>query len=208
MSETNAIVFVIDDDVSVRDGLASLFRSVGLRVEVFESGEDFLCYKRPELPSCLVLDGRLPGLSGLTFQEKLLAAKINIPIIFITAYGDIPMSVRAMKAGAFEFLTKPLRDHDVLESVQLALDKDTVTRKKDAELAGLQSRLQALSSRERELLPLIISGRLNKQIAADVGLSEVSIKFHRAGIMRKMQAGSREDLVRIADRLKIAQVEP
>ena len=203
MSELVATVFVVDDDASVRQALKSLIRSVGLRVEVFGSADEFLKIKRPDGPSCLVLDVRLPGQSGLDFQKDLTQAGIHIPVIFITAHGDIPMSVRAMKAGAIEFLTKPFRDQDLLDAIQVALERDRVTRQQQREIAELRERFESLTGREQELLPLVISGRLNKQIAAEIGTSEITVKVHRANVMRKMRAESFAELVRIASRLGI-----
>jgi FixJ family two-component response regulator len=201
MSELYPIVLVIDDDASIRDALGSLIRSVGLQVELFCSTESFRLRKPSDNPSCLVLDVRLPGESGLHFQRELAEAGIHIPIIFITGHGDIPMSVRAMKAGAVEFLTKPFRDQDLLDAIHSALDQDRARRKQEAELASLRQRFELLTPREREVLPLVVSGRLNKQIAAELGTSEITVKMHRASVMRKMQASSLVDLVRMADRL-------
>jgi RNA polymerase sigma factor (sigma-70 family) len=197
------MVFVIDDDGSIRTALKSLIRSVGLDVETFASCQEFLRFDRPQVPSCLVLDIRLPGMSGLDFQLELLRANIFLPVIFITAHGDIPMSVRAMKAGAMEFLTKPFRDQDLLDAIQLSLEKDRVRREQESEVSELRGRLETLTPRERELISLVISGRPNKQIADAVGTSEVTVKVHRANLMRKMQAESLADLVRMAGRLDI-----
>src|SRR5438874_1647580 len=173
MSEADALVFVVDDDAAVRDALQSLFRSVGLRVETYGSAQAFLRSKRPEVPGCLVLDVRLPGLSGLDLQRALADAEIQIPIIFITGHGDIPMSVRAMKAGAVEFLTKPVRDQDLLDAVQHALDRDRAARQQRAEMADLRARFDTLTRREREVMALVVSGLLNKQAAAELGTSEI-----------------------------------
>ena len=203
MSEPLSIVFVIDDDASVRDALRRLIRSVGLQVELFGSAQEFLQGKRPEVPSCLILDIRLPGMSGLDFQRQLTEASIRIPIIFITAHGDIPMSVRAMKAGAVEFLTKPFRDQDLLDAVHHALEGDRARRQQEAETAALRARLELLTPREREVLPLLVSGLLNKQIAAEIGTTEATVKVHRSQLMRKMGADSLADLVRMAERLGI-----
>lgn len=203
MSAPLSIVFVIDDDASVRDALRRLIRSVGLQVELFGSAQEFLQGKRPEVPSCLILDIRLPGMSGLDFQRQLTEASIRIPIIFITAHGDIPMSVRAMKAGAVEFLTKPFRDQDLLDAVHHALEGDRARRQQDAETAALRARLELLTPREREVLPLLVSGLLNKQIAAEIGTTEATVKVHRSQLMRKMGADSLADLVRMAERLGI-----
>jgi len=196
-------VFVVEDDPSMRIALKNLLKSVGLESRLFASAQEFLVADRPDLPSCLILDVRLPGLSGLDLQRELSASNIHIPIIFITAHGDIPMSVRAMKAGAVEFLTKPFRDQDLLDAIQISLAQDRVRRQKESELAELQRRLQSLTVRERELLPLVISGRSNKEIAAEIGTSEVTVKVHRGNLMRKMEAASFADLLRMAADLKI-----
>jgi RNA polymerase sigma factor (sigma-70 family) len=201
MSEPNSIVFVVDDDASLRDALKSLIRSVGLQVELFGSAQEFLQRKGPNVPSCLVLDIRLPGTSGLDFQRKLTEANIFIPIIFITGHGDIPMSVRAMKAGAVEFLTKPFRDQDLLDAIHTGLDRDRARRRRDSEVAALRERFEWLTPREREVLPLVVSGLPNKQIAAEIGTSETTVKVHRSQLMRKMGAGSLPELVRMAERL-------
>src|SRR5438876_10609653 len=203
MSNVAPVVFVVDDDPSVRRAIQRLVESIGLQVELFASAQEFLRSKRPDAPSCLVLDIRLPGISGLDFQRQLAEANIHIPIIFITAHGDIPMSVRAMKAGAVEFLSKPFRDQDLLDAIQVSLEQDRVRRQNESELAELQRRLQSLTTRERELLPLVISGRPNKEIAAEIGTSEVTVKVHRGNLMRKMEAASFADLLRMAADLKI-----
>jgi FixJ family two-component response regulator len=203
MSEPPSIVFVIDDDASVRDALNSLIRSVGLQVQLFGSVQEFLQTTRPDMPSCLVLDIRLPGTSGLDFQRQLADAHLHIPIIFITGHGDIPMSVRAMKAGAIEFLTKPFRDQDLLDAIQLALQRDRIRRQQEAEIATLRERLASLTPREREVLPWVVSGLLNKQVAAEIGTSEATVKVHRGQLMRKMGAESLADLVRMAERIGI-----
>ncbi len=203
MAEPHSIVFVIDDDASIRDALQSLIRSVGLQVDVFGSGQDFLQKRRPDLPSCLVLDVRLPGTGGLDLQRELAAADIHIPIIFITGHGDVPMSVRAMKAGAVEFLTKPFRDQDLLDAVQFALKRDRARRQLEAGIATLRERLESLTPRERQVLPLVVSGLLNKQIAAEIGTSETTVKVHRSQLMRKMGADSLADLVRMAEKMGI-----
>jgi len=203
MTEADSIVFVIDDDASVREALESLIRSIGLRVETFPSTRDFLKKRLAEIPRCLVLDVRLPGTSGLSFQRQLAKAEINIPIIFITGHGDVPMSVRAMKAGALEFLTKPFRDQDLLDAIQLALEKDRARRTRDAEIQILKARFESLTPREQEVLPWVITGKLNKQIAAELGTSEATVKVHRSQLMRKMHAESVADLVRMADKMKI-----
>ena len=197
-------VFVVDDDPSVRRAIKRLVGSVGLEVELFESAQEFLRSKRADAPSCLVLDIRLPGISGLDFQRELAQANIHIPIIFITAHGDIPMTVRAMKAGAVEFLTKPFRDQDLLDAIQLALERDRARRQQEAEIAALRERFESLTPREREVLPLVVSGMLNKQIAAEIGTSETTVKVHRGQLMRKMGADSLADLVRMAERMGIS----
>jgi FixJ family two-component response regulator len=203
MTAPPQFVFVIDDDLSTRETLSSLIRSIGLQVELFGSVQEFLQRKRPDAPSCLVLDIRLPGISGLDFQRKLADSNISIPIIFITGHGDIQMSVRAMKAGAIEFLTKPFRDQDLLDAIHAALEKDREKRQRDAEIAELRARFAALTPREREVLPLVVSGRLNKQIAADIGTSEAAAKVHRSQLMRKMHADSVAELVRMAEKMGI-----
>jgi FixJ family two-component response regulator len=203
MTEQPPIVFVVDDDVSIRDALKSLIRSVGLRVELFGSPREFLNAKRPEAPSCLILDVRLSGESGLDLQRELVAANIHVPIIFITGHGDIPMSVRAKKAGAVEFLTKPFRDQDLLDAIQLALERDRIRRQREAEIAGLRERFESLTPREREVLPWVVSGLLNKQIADAIGTSEAPVKVHRSQVMQKMAADSLADLVKMAEKMGI-----
>ena len=199
----HATVFVIDDDASVREALRSLIRSVGLQVGLFGSPREFMESKRPDVPSCIVLDVRLPGKSGLEFQRELIESNVHIPIIFVTAHGDITMSVRAMKAGAVEFLPKPFRDQDLLDAIQVALERDRTRRARDAEIATLRERLQSLTPREREVLPLVVSGRPNKQIAAEIGASEAAVKVHRSQLMRKMGAESLPDLVRMTQKLGV-----
>ncbi len=208
MTEFAPTVFVIDDDPSVRRAIKRLVESVGLRVEALGSAKEFLRIKVPDVPSCLILDVRLPGISGLELQRELITAGVQIPVIFITSYGDIPMSVRAMKAGAIEFLPKPFRDQDLLDSVQLALKRDKARRQQDAEVKTLRSRLGSLTPREREILPLVVSGLLNKQIASVIGTSEATVKVHRSQLTRKMGAQSLADLVRMAAKIGIATQTP
>ncbi len=203
MTEQSPVVFVVDADVSIRPALRSLIRSVRLSVEFFSSPLEFLLEKRPDAPSCLVLDVRLPGKSGLDFQRELAEADISIPIIFVTGHGDIPMAVRAMKAGAVDFLTKPLRDQDLLDAIQAALERDRARRQRQAEIATLRERLQSLTPREREVLPLVVSGMPNKQVAVEIGTTEATVKVHRSQFMKKMGADSLPDLVRMADKLGI-----
>ena len=203
MSETDAMVFVVDDDAPMRESLKNLIRSVGLQVELFASAQEFLRSKRPDRPSCLVLDVRLPGLSGLDLQRRTRDAGIEIPIVFITGHGDIPMSVRAMKAGAVEFLTKPFRDQDLLDAIQQALERDGKARDQRAALEELRSRFASLTSREREVMKRVVAGLLNKQIGAELGTSETTVKVHRHQVMEKMGAGSVPELVRMADRLGV-----
>jgi len=195
------VVFVIDDDASVRDSLKNLLESVGLHVELFDSAQDFMNYHPADVPSCLILDVRLPGLTGLEFQNELLKLGVSLPIIFITGHGDIPMSVRAMKLGAVEFLTKPFRDQDLLEAVRVGLDRDRARRKGTKTVAALLARYESLTAREKEVMKLVVAGRVNKQIAAALGLSVVTVKVHRGQVMRKMLAKSVAELVRMADRL-------
>jgi RNA polymerase sigma factor (sigma-70 family) len=201
MIEPKPTVFVIDDDAAIRDALQSLISSMKLHVELFGSASEFLQRERPDVPSCLVLDVRLPGISGLDFQRKLTEANHSIPVIFITGHGDIPMSVRAMKAGAVEFLTKPFRDQDLLDAIHVALERDRARRQQESEMMVLRERFKSLTPREQEVLPLVVSGRPNKQIAAELGTSEITVKVHRASVMRKMQADSLPDLVKMAVRL-------
>jgi len=201
MSEDRAVVFVIDDDASMRRSLDTLLRSVGLDVRLFSSAQEFTQAGRPDAPGCVVLDVRLPGMSGLAFQQELVKAAVTLPVIFITGHGDVPMTVRAMKAGAAEFLTKPFDDQVLLDAVHAAIERDRARRREAASALELTMRYRVLTEREREVMKHVVAGRANKQIAADLGLSLVTVKVHRGQVMRKMQAKSVPDLVRMADRL-------
>ena len=208
MTEPAATVFVVDDDPSIGRAIKRLVESVGLHVELFASASEFVSSSRPEITSCLVLDVRLPGISGLDFQRQLAEANVHLPIVFITGHGDIPMSVRAMKAGAVEFLTKPFRDQDLLDAIQTGLERDRARREQQAETAVLRERLESLTPSEREVLPLVVSGLLNKQIAAELGTVEKTVKFHRAHVMGKMKVGSVAELVHIATQLTARDARP
>jgi FixJ family two-component response regulator len=200
---TQPIVFIVDDDASVREALSSLIRSIGLRAEVFGSAAEFLRKPRPDAPSCLILDVRLPGASGLEFQAELARARIEIPIVFITGHGDIPMSVRAMKAGAVEFLTKPFRDQDLVDAVQAALERAAAGHANQKALSELKAKFDTLTSREQEVMAYVTGGLLNKQVAAELGVTEVTVKVHRGSVTRKMGAKSLAELVRMADALGV-----
>jgi FixJ family two-component response regulator len=204
MTEPEATIVVIDDDPEVREALGGLLRSVGLQPRLLASVPEFLQTGRPDGPTCLVLDVRLPGRSGLDFQRELATANIHLPIIFMTGHGDIPMSVQAMKGGAIEFLTKPFRDQDLLDAIQVGLAEDRARLQNEKSLADLRARFETLTTREREVMELVVTGRLNKQIAHDIGISEVTVKVHRGQVMRKMHAGSLPELARMADRLTLA----
>ena len=202
-SKVEQIVYLVDDDADVREGVSALLQSVGLKVVALSSTVEFLTHKRSEEPSCLILDVRLPGLSGLDFQAELAKAQNEIPIIFITGHGDIPMSVKAMKAGAIEFLTKPFREQDILDAVRVALERDRARHELQIQTQSLRSRYDALSDREQQVMRLVCAGLMNKQVAAEIGVSEVTVKVHRHNLMKKLDAGSLAELVRMADALRI-----
>src|ERR1700757_5002961 len=208
MLDVTSTIFVIDDDVDLRDSLGCLLRSVGLNAKLFASASDFLKSAPTEGPSCLVLDVRLPGQSGLEFQRELAAAGKQLPIIFITGHGDIPMSVQAMKGGAIEFLTKPIRDQELLDAIQFGLTRDRVRRENESATADLRKRFGSLSPREREIMIQVARGRLSKQIAGDIGIAETTVKVHRSRAMRKMNARSLPELGRMVDKLKLAPEKP
>jgi FixJ family two-component response regulator len=201
------MVFIVDDDVPFRDALLRLFRSVALRAEVFGSAAELLASKLPDVPSCLILDVRLPGLSGLDIQAELAKTGIHIPIVFMTGHGDVPMSVEAMKAGAIDFLTKPFRDQAMLDAVTTAIERDRIRREQDKAGASLRARFEALSPREREIMTLVTAGLMNKQVAGEVGLSEITVKIHRGNVMRKMAAKTLADLVRMAESLGLGHAK-
>ena len=205
MNSSNAIVYIVDDDSSVRDAISNLLESVGLRAQTFGSTEEFLAARRTDAPSCLVLDVMLPGMRGLEFQEMLKKSGISIPIIFITAHGDIPMTSKAMKAGAIEFLAKPFPKEDLLAAIHRGLQLDGTLREQQAERTSLQTRFEQLSPREREVMDLVVTGIINKQIAGQLGISEVTVKIHRRQVMEKMKAESLADLVRMSDKIKAQQ---
>jgi FixJ family two-component response regulator len=208
MTEPQPIVFIIDDDISVREGISDLFRSVGIDVRTFASTQEFVNSKRPDAPGCIILDVRLPGRSGLDFQQTLGELGIRLPVIFISAHGDVPISVRAMKSGAMEFLTKPINEQQLIDAVQAGIELDRAGRQDNALATELRARFDSLSPREREIMSLVVSGKLNKQIGPQVGLSEMTVKVHRSHVMQKMRAKSLVDLVRMADKLGVSPPKP
>jgi FixJ family two-component response regulator len=203
MRQPDAVIAIVDDDLSVREGLESLVRSAGWRVETFASAQEFLARPQAKVPSCLILDLQLPGLSGLDLQKQMAEAEVEIPIVFLTGHGNIPASVQAMKAGAVEFLTKPFDEQDLLRAIEEAIERDRLTRQRNAEMRELKGRYKSLTPREREVMQQVVSGLLNKQVAAELKISEVTVKVHRGQVMRKMRAASLADLVRMADKLGI-----
>jgi FixJ family two-component response regulator len=208
LRESDAIIAIVDDDPSVREGLSSLIRSVGLRVETFGSAQEFLARPGAEAPSCLVLDLQLPGLSGLDLQKRMAEVKLEIPIVFLTGHGNIPASVRAIKAGAVEFLTKPFDEQELLEAIKAAMERDRRNRQQHADIRELRDRYESLTAREQEIMQQVISGLLNKQIAAELNITEFTVKIHRGHVMRKMHADSLADLVRMAGELGIRSQKP
>jgi FixJ family two-component response regulator len=208
MTEPQPIVFIIDDDISVREGISDLLRSVGLGVQTFASTQEFVDSKRPDAPGCIILDVRLPGRSGLELQQTLGQLGIQLPVIFISGHGDIPISVRAMKSGAMEFLTKPINEQELLDAVQAGIERDRANRQDNALATELRARFNSLTPREREIMSLVVSGNLNKQIGFQVGLSEMTVKVHRSHVMQKMRAKSLVDLVRMADKLGVSAPKP
>jgi len=208
MTNSAGVVFVVDDDASMRESLKNLIRSVGLRVETLSSAQEFLRTKRGDEPGCLILDVRMPGLSGLDLQKRMAEAGVDLPIIFLTGHGDIPMSVSAMKAGAVEFLTKPVREQDLLDAVQEALERDSAVRNQRTKLDDLRERFDSLTPKERDVMGKVVAGLLNKQIAGELGMSETTVKIHRHQVMEKMKAASVAELVRMADRLRVYPPKP
>jgi len=202
MAEARPVIFVVDDDASVREAVSNLLESIGLQSESFESAEEFMYARRPDAPSCLLLDVRLPGLNGLDFQDKLEKSGRRIPIVFITAHGDIPMTSRAMKAGAVDFLTKPFQKQELLTAINQALDRDRAARRAESEISALRSRFETLTPREHEVMELVVEGLMNREIAAKLGVTEITVKVHRGRVMEKMEADSLAHLVRMAEKLK------
>jgi FixJ family two-component response regulator len=208
LPDSNACVIVIDDDPEFRESLGRLLRSMGLDPQLFASVAEFMEFDPPDVPTCLILDVRLPGRSGLDFQRDLVATSVKLPIVFITGHGDIPMTVQAMKAGAIEFLTKPFRDQDILDAVNLGLARDRARRQDDAILSAIRARFEGLTARERAIMIQVVGGRLNKQIAADMGITETTVKVHRSNMMRKIKAASMSELCRMADKLQLLSEDP